>query len=77
MKSIIVQSKNSPFVDSVTESRLISRFLCAKESWNTAEAKGKCPKEKRHSPGKCKNSRKDILNLTSDDKTHKLDKLGS
>lgn len=29
------------------------------------------------SPGKCKNSRKDILNLTNDDKTHKLAKLSS
>lgn len=77
MKSIIVQSENSPFVDSVTESKLTSRFLCAKESWNTAGAKRKCPNEKRHSPGKCKNCRKDILNLTNDDKTHRLAKRGS
>lgn len=78
MKSVIVQSKNSSYVDLVTESRLTHRFLHAKESWNTANAKRTYSSIQNHYPSKCKeNIREDILNLKNNDKVHKLAKLTS
>lgn len=64
MKLVIVQSKISPYVDSVTASRLVSRFLHAKESWNTEKARSGMHQEGKHYLSKCKeNTRKDIFYL--------------
>lgn len=72
MKSVIVKNKNSSYVDLVTDSRLMWRFLRAKESQNTAKA-NRWTNIQRHCSSKCKQTiRKDILNLKNDDRAHKL-----
>lgn len=76
MKSITVQSKNSPFVDSVTESRL-NKILCAKSHETQQEPRGTAPAKRGALPLWHKTAGKEILNLTSDGRTHKLAKLGS